>query len=142
MPRVCSRTRSDPPAPSAPAPRAAQVLSPNHYLAVDHAYRSVVLSLCGTSHAADLLTDLVANAVPFLGGKYMVRPLALMPHVPPPPHTYDHASRGLMLSHQYPKFQGEIPYTCPCTTPHICPLNTPLHTLWGRTVRGSRAVPK
>ena len=48
-----------------------QVLSPNHYLVVDHAYQSVVLSICGTSNFVDLVTDMVAEAGPFLDGRCM-----------------------------------------------------------------------
>eukprot|EP00667_Euglena_gracilis_P003366 EG_transcript_3377 len=47
-----------------------EVLSPNHYLAVDHAHRAIVLSICGTSNTADLLTDLMATTTPFLDYKY------------------------------------------------------------------------
>jgi len=46
-------------------------MHPNHYLVVDHAHRAVVLSICGTSNTADLLTDLMASTVPFLSYKYV-----------------------------------------------------------------------
>ena len=48
-----------------------RVLSPNHYLAVDHAARAVVLAICGTTKVTDVLTDLVATATPFLDGDCM-----------------------------------------------------------------------
>ncbi|CAM9126136.1 unnamed protein product [Chrysoparadoxa australica] len=42
---------------------------PGHFLAVDHATKSVVLSVRGTWSLQDALTDLQADTVDFLGGK-------------------------------------------------------------------------
>eukprot|EP01132_Coremiostelium_polycephalum_P007498 gene7498-9214_t len=41
---------------------------PGHYLAFDHKNRAIVLSIRGTFHARDILTDLVATSTPFLEG--------------------------------------------------------------------------
>jgi len=41
---------------------------PGHFIAVDHAHKSVVLSIRGTFHAKDALTDLLAKYDPFMGG--------------------------------------------------------------------------
>jgi len=42
--------------------------SPGHIIAIDHSQKAVVLSIRGTFHAKDCLTDLIANYEPFLGG--------------------------------------------------------------------------
>lgn len=41
---------------------------PAHFIAIDHATRAIVLSIRGTFHVKDALTDLVASASPFLNG--------------------------------------------------------------------------
>eukprot|EP01133_Synstelium_polycarpum_P017259 gene17259-20568_t len=41
---------------------------PGHYIAIDHSTKSIVLSIRGTFHARDLLSDLVATNTPFLDG--------------------------------------------------------------------------
>eukprot|EP01113_Clastostelium_recurvatum_P011914 TRINITY_DN1611_c0_g1_i3.p1 TRINITY_DN1611_c0_g1~~TRINITY_DN1611_c0_g1_i3.p1 ORF type:complete len:545 (+),score=130.67 TRINITY_DN1611_c0_g1_i3:80-1714(+) len=41
---------------------------PGHYVCVDHTTKSIVVSIRGTFHARDTLTDLVATTTPFMGG--------------------------------------------------------------------------
>jgi len=42
--------------------------APGHFIVIDHSEKAVILTIRGTFHAKDCLTDLVANYEPFLGG--------------------------------------------------------------------------